>query len=910
MVEATSFAPAALARVEELFTRRGWTPFAFQRAAWAAYAEGRSGLIHAPTGMGKTQAAWLGPVLEWLSAHPAATQRNAAPPLSVLWITPLRALAKDTTAALNGTCAALDLPWTVELRTGDTSSHVKQRQRKRPPTALVTTPESLSLLLSYSDTERQLRHLRCVIVDEWHELLGSKRGTQTELALARLRQWQPNLRTWGLSATLGNLEQALAVLVGVGDRAQGMGNREDAAQPPISHSFYPIPNSQSSSPDSQSPLLIAGDATKEILIETLIPSDMERFPWAGHLGVKLLPQVVERVLAARSTLIFTNTRAQTELWFQALIDYAVTEAPELIGAIGLHHGSLEPKLRQEVEARLADGRLRCVVCTSSLDLGVDFAPVEQVMQVGSPKGVARLLQRAGRSGHQPGAVSKVLCVPTHAFELVEFAAARDAMERGEIEARPPLAKPLDVLVQHLVTVALGSGFAANGQREWDMNGEAMVPNDTALNDTVPNDTVPNDTVPNDTAPNDNEALPGQALFDEVRTTYAYGDLTAQEWRWVLDFVTFGGAALKGYREYARVQERNGQFRVLSPQIARRHRMSIGAITSDGMLNVKFQNGGALGAIEESFAARLKPGDTFIFAGRLLEFRRIKEMTVQVRKATKSKGVVPRWQGGRMPLSSYLADAVRLRLATAAAGIYDTPEMQAVQPILAIQQRWSHIPAAGELLIEAVKTREGHHLFLYPLAGYQVHEGLASLLAYRLSRLAPRTISAFATDYGCELLSPTPLPVGDEAGWRQILSPDNLLEDILLCLNAAEMARRQFRDIARVAGLIFTGYPGSQKSTRQLQASSSVIYDAFVTYDPDNLLLEQARREVLERQLDFGQLRRTLEGMAAAELVLASPRRLTPLAFPLWASRLRSQISSESWSDRVARMVMQLEKAAG
>ncbi|MEZ4706357.1 MAG: ligase-associated DNA damage response DEXH box helicase [Caldilineaceae bacterium] len=863
MSEAAVFSPSALARVEAWFAGRGWAPFDFQRAAWAAYGGGRSGLIHAPTGMGKTQAAWLGPVLEWMTAHPDYNPRSAAPPLSVMWITPLRALAKDTVAALNGTCAGLGLPWTVELRTGDTSSHIKQRQRKRPPTALVTTPESLSLLLSYADTERQLRHLRCVIVDEWHELLGSKRGVQTELALARLRRWLPDLRTWGLSATLGNLDQALAVLVGGGEQGLRLGHREQS---------------------SPSPILLAGDASKEVAIQTLMPPNMERFPWAGHLGVKLLPQVVERVLAARTTLIFTNTRAQTELWFQALIDYAVTEAPELIGAIGLHHGSLEPKLRQDVEARLADGRLRCVVCTSSLDLGVDFAPVDQVMQVGSPKGVARLLQRAGRSGHQPGGVSRVLCVPTHAFELVEFTAARDAIARGEIEARQPLAKPLDVLVQHLVTVALGSGFAAAGYGDWVEDGE------TGAKDNI-------------------EALPGRALFDEVCTTYAYRDLTQPEWLWALDFVTFGGAALKGYQDYARVQLRNGQYRVLSPQNARRHRMSIGAIASDGMLDVRFQSGGALGAIEESFVARLKPGDTFIFAGRLLEFRRIKDMTVQVRKATQSRGVVPRWQGGRMPLSSHLADAVRLRLATAEVGIYDTPEMQAVQPILAIQQRWSRIPAAGELLIEAVKTREGHHLFLYPLAGYQVHEGLASLLAYRLSQQAPRTISAFATDYGCELLSPTPMPI-DEAGWRQILSTENLLADILLCLNAAEMARRQFRDIARVAGLIFSGYPGSQKTTRQIQASSSVIYDAMVKYDPDNLLLDQARREVLERQLDFVQLQRTLEGIAGEELVLTSPRRLTPMAFPLWASRLRSQISSETWSDRVARMVMQLEKAAG
>ncbi len=587
----------------------------------------------------------------------------------------------------------------------------------------------------------------------------------------------------------------------------------------------------------------------------MIPADIERFPWAGHLGVKLLPAVVEAVQQARSTLIFTNTRAQTELWFQALID----AHPEFAGEIALHHGSLDPTLRADIEDRLRDGRLRCVVCTSSLDLGVDFSPVDQVIQVGSPKGVARLMQRAGRSGHQPGAVSRVRCVPTHAFELVEFAAARQAIEERRIEARLPLHKPLDVLAQHLVTVALGEGFVAD------------------------------------------------ELLAEVRTTHAYADLTDDEWRWALSFVTDGGA-LSAYAQYKKLTAHEGVYRPASRQIAQLHRMSIGTITSDGMVKVSYLKGGALGSIEESFIARLRPGDRFVFAGRVLELVMVKEMTAYVRKASGASGNVPHWMGSRMPLSSQLAGAVRVQLAAAHAGRYDSPEMEAVRPILALQEAWSRLPTPGELLIESTRSRDGYHLFVFPLAGRLVHEGLSTLVAFRMTRAAPRTISAFATDYGFELLAPTPFEVS-EADWRRYLCTDNLLEDVLACVNGTELARRQFRDIARVAGLIFSGYPGARKSTRQLQASSGLLFDVFAQYDPANLLLDQARREVLQQQLDLVRLEATLTAIAHQSLAIVPTKRMTPLAFPIWAERIRTQVSSEDWSTRVERMVLELEKAA-
>lgn len=828
------------------FKKRRWKPFPFQLEAWAAAAAGRSGLVHAPTGMGKTYAVWLPTLIEWFNdqaATPATGRKvfsKTAEPLRVLWITPLRALAADTVEALKAPVDALEIPWTVELRTGDTPASAKKRQREKMPTALVTTPESLSLLLSYPETRDAFASLRTIIVDEWHELLGTKRGVQTELCLARLRAWCPRLKTWGLSATLGNLDEALAVLVG-------------RASPPGQEVF------QSNRPGEDArPALIAGEMPKRLEITTLLPDAMERFPWGGHVGLSLLPQVLKQVEKARTTLLFTNTRWQAETWYQA-----VREARpewETSGRIGIHHGSLDRDAREAVEARLRSGEIRCVVCTASLDLGVDFSPVEQVIQVGGPKGVARMLQRAGRSGHQPGATSRMTCVPANALELVEFAAVRDAIERRELESRTLLEQPLDVLVQHVVTVALGGGFD------------------------------------------------GKAFYDEVRTAYAYRDLGQEAWEWVLDFVTRGGGALKAYPQFVRVQREGDRFSVGAGLIAQFHRMSIGTITSDNAMAVKLVRGSSLGMTEESFLARLKPGDRFAFAGLSLELVRIRDMTAYVRKSKRAAGLIPSWAGGKMPLSSQLAAGVRRKLLEAHGGVFDGVEMQAARPVLEIQRRWSVIPQPDELLIESVAMKEGVHSFVFPFAGRLVHEGLAPLLAHRLTRLEPRLISLVLSDYGFGLLTEKPIAL-DEAGWRKLLSPDQLTEDLVACMNSAELAKRQFREIARIAGLVFQGFPGANKAARQLQASSGLFFEVFQKYDPENLLLSQARREVLERQLEVRRMREVLESIQSMRLVLRTTERLTPLAFPLWASLVQGQVSSEVWTERVKKMAAKLEEAA-
>ncbi|MBI5864208.1 MAG: ligase-associated DNA damage response DEXH box helicase [Planctomycetes bacterium] len=822
------------------FDARGWKAFAFQKRTWEAYADGQSGLVHAPTGVGKTYAVWLGPLIEWLAEHAdsfgaagaqgqeeakSRARRASCAPLRVLWITPLRALAADTVEALRAPLNELRIPWSVEPRTGDTSAAARARQRERLPTALVTTPESLSLFLTHASTRETFSTLRCVIVDEWHELLSTKRGVQTELALARLRAWLPNLCIWGLSATLGNLDQARQVLLGS---------------------------------DAQRGVLISGEMPKRYRVDTLIPRDIGRFPWYGHVGATGVEGVVAAVEGARSTLLFTNTRSQAEIWFRLLL----TARPDWLGAIALHHGSLSREIRERVEDMLREGKLRCVVCTSSLDLGVDFSPVDQVIQLGSPKGIARLMQRAGRSGHQPGAQSRVLCAPAHAFELVEFAAARAAVAARDIEPRTPLTKSLDVLVQHLVTIALGGGF------------------------------VPDE------------------LYEEVRSSHAYRELTREEWGWAMEFVLHGGDALRAYPQHARVVQEDGRCVVRSRMVERLHRLSIGTITSDATIAVRTTRGGRLGTIEESFIGRLRPGDVFVFAGKTLELVRVHGMTATVRPVKKSRGVVPRWNGARFPLSTQLAQAVRRRLDEARRGEFADAEMRAVRPLLELQAEWSRLPEPGQVLIEHTFTREGWHYYLFPFEGRLAHEGLAALLAYRLTQREPRSLHLSANDYGLELLSPTELLLA-ESDWRELLRLDGVTEDLLACLNVTQLARRQFRDIARIAGLIFSGYPGAPRLSRHLQASSELYFDVFNEFDAENLLLDQARREVLDQQLEVRRIREALERTAAAALCLVETRELSPLAFPLWAERLRTQyVSSESWAQRVQRMSATLERAAG
>ena len=817
------------APLEHWFADNGWQAFDFQREVWNAYLGGESGLVHSATGSGKTLAAWLGPLAEWIAEGTSQT-----PALRVLWITPMRALAADTVYSMQRAVEGLGIPWTVGLRTGDTSSSERAKQARKLPSALVTTPESLSLMLSAADAREKLSELRLVVVDEWHELLGNKRGVMTELALARLRKWNPKLRIWGLSATLGNVEESLDRLVPVG------GQTTSGIDP------WSVPRR-----------IVKGVSDKKVVIDTLIPPDVQKFPWAGHTGLAMLPHVVEAIESSRSTLIFTNVRSQAEIWYQGLLE----AKPEWAGLIGLHHGSLDSDARKWVEQGLKEGKLKAVVATSSLDLGVDFSPVERVLQIGSPKGVARLLQRAGRSGHAPGQSSRVTCVPSHLLEFVESAAARRKALAGRIESRAPVDRPLDLLTQHLVTIATGEGFEP------------------------------------------------QAMRAEVMTTRAFQALSDAEWQWAIDFITRGGDALKAYPDYHKVVlDGDGIYRVKDAAIAKRHRMSIGTIVSDAAVNVCFRNGRRLGNVEESFIARLSPGDSFIFGGQVLEFMRVENMTAYVKPGKAGAAIIPRWDGGRCPLSSEVADGIRELLELHVEGRAHEPEMAAVTRLLRLQHAWSRVPKRREMLVEQVQTREGHHIFFYPFEGRQVHMGLSALFAYRIARSKAQTFTLSFTDYGFELVARDryELIALLKGG---LFSTENLLEDMLASLNAAELSRRQFREIARVAGLVFQGYPGQPKTNRQVQATSGLIYDVFARWDPANPLLGQAEREVLERQLEFSRLTEALRRMRETPVLLRQTHKPSPFAFPIMVGRFREKLTSEKLADRVKRMQLEYDKAA-
>lgn len=810
--------------IEKWFKSKKWVIFDFQKDVWDAFLSGKNGILNAPTGSGKTFALWMPNLIKWIDKHPEGYQSKTNIGLKVLWITPLRALAKDIQSALQASVDEMGIPWEIGRRTGDVSQSVKQKQNRKMPEVLITTPESVHVLLAQKNYAKHFKNLDAVIVDEWHELLGSKRGIQVELGLSRLKGMQSDLSIWGISATIGNLEQAAEVLLG-------------------------------SDFNKKESVIIKADIKKEIHIESVLPDQIEKFPWSGHLGLTLLPKILKIIDAHNSTLIFTNTRGQSEMWFQKILE----AQPDLAGAIAIHHGSLDRSVRQWVETSLHEGILKAVVCTSSLDLGVDFSPVDTVIQIGSPKGVARFLQRAGRSGHQPGSKSSIYFVPTHALELIEASALKSAVDEKEIESRDPILKPLDVLTQYLVTLAVSDGFLASN------------------------------------------------IFKELKSTYAYQTLTESEWDWLLTFITTGGKSLSRYQEYSKaVIDEDGIYKVEDRKIARRHRMSIGTIASDSMLRVKYMTGGSLGAIEESFISSLNIGDKFWFAGRNLELVQLKDMTAFVRRAKGSKSKVPSWMRGRISFSSNLTKILRKKMREATLGNLDDIELKTIEPIFEVQKDWSNLPNEDEFLIEKTFSREGCHVFFFPFEGRYVHEGMSALVAHRISKILPITFSIAMNDYGFELLSDQDIPI-ETALEKDLFSSENLIEDITKSLNNTELAKRRFRDISQIAGLVFQGFPGEQRKSKHLQMSSSLFFDVFQQYEPENLLLQQAYDEVLFFQLDEIRLRKVLKKIENQEILLNYPERFTPFAFPIMVDRLREKLSTEKLIDRVKKMQLQLEK---
>lgn len=804
---------------KDWFSEMGWKPFPFQLEAWQACLDGYSGLVNAPTGSGKTYSLMMPLVLEFLQRYPTArSQKHAG--LQAIWITPIRALSKEIEISARRLIEGLDIGLTVGVRSGDTSLKERMRQKTRPPHLLITTPESLHLLLAQKSYGEFFKDLKVLIADEWHELMGSKRGVQVELALSRLKSVASDLKVWGISATIGNMDQALEALLG---------------------NYYQRGHYQ----------VIRADIHKEVEIVSVLPDSLERMPWAGHLGIQLLDKVIDIVKKSNSTLIFTNTRSFAEIWYQRMLDMA----PEFSGLMAMHHGSISQELRNWVEEQLHEGKLKAVVCTSSLDLGVDFRPVETVIQVGGPKGVARFLQRAGRSGHQPGAVSRIYFVPTHSLELMEAAGLREAVRRKIVEDRVPYIRSFDVLIQYLLTLAVSDGFKAD------------------------------------------------QIYEEIRGTFSFSSVSEDEWIWMLNFLTTGGDSLQAYDEYRKVVIREGLYKVESRTMAMKHRLSVGTIVGDTSLHVKFVTGKYLGTIEESFISRLNPGDVFWFAGKSLELVRIKEMEVHVRKSNKARGLVPSWMGGRMPLSSQMSEMIRLKIDEVVRGVEYDDEMKFLRPLFELQKNRSHLPAANEFLIEYFESTEGYHVILYPFEGRFVHEGMAALMAYRIAQIQPISFSIAMNDYGFELLSDQPIPI-DEAVETNMLGVDNLMADIQASINSTEMARRKFRDIAAISGLVFKGYPGKPVKDRHLQSSSQLFFNVFHDYEAHNLLLRQAYEEVMDFQLEEARLRRALERITKQKIIITHPEQPTPFAFPIIVDRLREKLSSEKLEDRIRKMALQ------
>jgi ATP-dependent Lhr-like helicase len=800
---------SSVSAIHSWFASREWHAFPFQVEAWDALLAGENGLVNAPTGSGKTYSL-MAPILMEAAHQPASKGLRA------IWITPIRALAKEIEVAAMRMINELNLPLTISIRTGDTHPAERQKQNRAMPHVLITTPETLHLLFTSKDHQQTFQHLTTLVVDEWHELLGSKRGVQIELATAYLRSFRSTLRVWGISATVGNMSEALEVLV----------------QPQFAAKAR----------------IIRSDIQKVLTVHTLMPAEFERLPWAGHMGVKLIHQVIEVIHRHQSTLIFTNTRAQSEVWYQQLMEFA----PELMGRVAMHHSAIAADVRNWVEDALYEGRLKAVVCTSSLDLGVDFRPVDAVIQIGGPKGVARFMQRAGRSGHRPGAPSQIYFLPTHALELIEAAALREAIENDRVENRLPFVNSFDVLIQFLTTLAVGGGFQ-----------EAQV-------------------------------------WEAIHKTHAFQTMDRSAWIWCLQFITTGGRSLVAYEEYRKVIFENERYHIASQRAARRHRMSIGTIVGDTLVQVKYKRGARIGFVEEYFAASLNTGDVFWFAGRNLESLGLHELTLEVKNSTKKAGRTPAWQGGRLPLSSQLSDTLRSKIDDFVQGVVIDPEMEHIRPLLELQAKRSIIPDRNTFLVEYFRSNDGHHYFFYPFEGRLVHEGMASLFAWRIGQHLPISFSLAFNDYGFELLSDQAFDL-EQMVEQGLFSANYLMPNLEASINAAEMARRRFRDIAVIAGLVFKGFPGEKVRDKHLQSSSSLIFDVFAEHDEHNLLLKQAESEVLEHQLEFGRFAEVVQRLNQQTYSFQILDKPSPLAFPLMVDRLRERLSTEKLEDRVLKM---------
>ncbi|MBL8659940.1 MAG: ligase-associated DNA damage response DEXH box helicase [Rhodospirillales bacterium] len=769
------------ARFESWLSGRDWRLYPHQQAMVEAAQRGAHVLLIAPTGGGKTLAGFLPSLLD------LAESTGAGGGLHTLYISPLKALTVDIHRNLERPIEEMGLAIRAETRTGDTPQAKRRRQRSLPPHLLMTTPESLALLLSYADAGRIFAGLRCVIIDELHALVGSKRGDLLALGLARLQALAPRCRRVGLSATVAHPGALRAWL----------------------------------SPLAAGDDVVAIQADDGPAADVSILTAANRIPWSGHMATHALPLIHRHIRQAATTIVFVNTRAQAEFVFQQL--WRLNEDNL---AIALHHGSLAVEQRRKVEAAMAGGRLRAVVATSSLDLGVDWAAVDLVIQVGAPKGVSRLVQRIGRAGHRLDRTSRAILVPANRFEHLECTAALEAVRAGELDGDVPAAGGLEVLAQHLLGCACSAPFAA------------------------------------------------EAAFAEVRRAAPYARLTRRDFDDTLRFVECGGYALGGYERYRRLTcDSDGLYRVASPRVARLYRMNIGTIVEAVTMKVQLRRGRVLGEVEESFIQGLQPGDTFVFSGDVLRFEAIRETSAIVSRAAGADAKVPAYAGGRLPLSTSLARRVRAMLADP--GRWGKlPED--VQAWLRLQQARSLVPDPAELLVEIFPRGGKAFLIVYSFEGRNVHQTLGMLLTRRMERIGLAPLGFVATDYVLAVWSVRPAGCEDVA---TLLEEDMLGDDLEAWMSESSVMKRTFRNVAVIAGLIERRHPGHEKSRRQVTVNSDLIYNVLRRYEPDHVLLRATRDDAARGLADLKRLAEMLRRIRG-RIVVRKLRRVSPLAVPV------------------------------
>ncbi|GAA4251948.1 ligase-associated DNA damage response DEXH box helicase [Azospirillum formosense] len=775
--------PLLPANVQGWFRSRGWAPHPHQLAMVEAAAAGDSALLIAPTGGGKTLAGFL-PSLIDLAERPREG-------LHTLYISPLKALAVDIQRNLEEPVAEMRLPIRTETRTGDTPESKRRRQRANPPHILMTTPESLALMIAYADAATIFRHLRCVIIDELHALAGTKRGDLLALGLARLSRLAPQARRVGLSATVAEPSQLLAWL------------------------------SRTGHADGGDVRLVTGRAGASAEVEIL--TTRARLPWSGRMAMHALKDVYQRIRAHRTTLVFVNTRAQAELVFQELWRRNDDSLP-----IALHHGSLAAEQRRKVEAAMAAGKLRAVVATSSLDLGIDWAAVDLVVQIGAPKGASRLVQRIGRANHRLDEPSRALLVPANRFEVLECRAALDAVATMSLDGERPRPGGLDVLAQHMLGMACAEPFR----------------------------------------PDD--------LYDEVVCAAPYAGLARDEFDDVLDFVATGGYALGNYERFHRLKLReDGRMAVAGPAVARQYRMNVGTITHEAMLRVRLSRGPVLGEVEEHFIQGLTPGDTFVFAGQLLKFLGIREMEAQVAKGGTGEPKVPAYAGGRLPLTTALADRVRAMLADPA----QWPGLpEDVQEWLRLQRWRSVLPARDGLLVESFPKAGKRFLVVYAFEGRNAHQTLGMLLTRRMERMGCGPLGFVATDYVLAVWS-LRTPTNSNGDMDGLFDQDMLGDDLEAWMDESSMLRRTFRNVALITGVIDRRHPGQEKSGRQVTFSSDLIYDVLRKHDPGHVLLRATRADAAGGLTDVRRLSDFLIRVKG-RITHKDLDRISPLAVPV------------------------------